>query len=216
MGALGSVVPSSLTAATAAVLLVDLQNDFLHPDGTSGRLGRFVPESRDILAPMRAFVAARRAEGMPVIFTRRIIGQGDAAASTSDLAAQREAYCRPGSWGAELIDDLRPDADDLVVDKPGASSFLRTDLADHLHALGRTHLLVAGVTLEVCVESTVRDAQDLGFSPVLLADLTWPNQGPQAEAAHARLQRHFSAVVASTDVDRHLAGTTTQSQGARS
>lgn len=211
MGAAGL---ATVTTANAAVLLVDLQRDFLHPDGAAGRLGRFDPTSRDILGPLATFVAARRAQDIPVLFTRRLIEPVDVASATSDLAGERLTYCRSGSWGAELVDDVPREPLDPVVDKPGASSFLRTDLADRLHALGRTHLLVAGVTLEVCVESTVRDAQDLGFSPVLLADLTWPNQGPAAEAAHARLRRHFSAVVTAADVDRRLARTESPHHGA--
>ncbi|MFA9432015.1 cysteine hydrolase family protein [Egicoccus sp. AB-alg2] len=209
VGGLGSDVPPTLSADRVVLLLVDLQNDFLHPDGASGRLGRLAPDIRDVLAPLKDFVGVRRDQGIPVVYTRRFMRPGEATTSTAALAEQRHTYCLPGSWGADIVDDLPPEPGDLVVDKPGASAFLRTSLTKHLRNLGRSHVLVAGVTLEVCVESTVRDAQDLGFSPVLLRDLTWPNRGAQAEATHARLERHFCAVVEAVDVDRQLAGQAT-------
>ena len=143
--------------ARRAVVLVDLQNDYVHPDGAFASVGLRLPDVDRLIADVNRLLAAARAVEMPVVWVRM---QWDDASQMGLLSGGflAESGLRTGTWGAELYAglDVRP-GDDHVV-KTRFSGFFRTDLESVLQRHRVDGLLVGGVRTDYCVESTVRDA----------------------------------------------------------
>ena len=165
-----------------ALLVIDMQRDFLDPQGYAARVGVDVARLRGTIAPVQALLTAARGSGMRVIFTREGHRPDLADCPPIKLQRSRAAHAEIGSvgplgrllvrgeYGHGLIDELKARADELVVDKPGYSAFHQTDLDQILRNQGVRTLLVCGVTTEVCVHSTVRAATDLGYYCITVSD----------------------------------------------
>jgi nicotinamidase-related amidase len=175
--------PYALDPAHVALMCIDFQRDFVEPGGFGESLGNDVSRLRGAIEPTRAVLAAFRDRGWTVIHTR----EGHRPDLTDLFPAKRDRgnpslrigeegpmgrLLVRGSAGHEIIPELRPAPGEVVVDKPGKGSFYATDLETILRALGTTQLVVTGVTTEVCVQSTVREANDRGFESLVLSDCT--------------------------------------------
>jgi nicotinamidase-related amidase len=173
----------SLDAPHAAFLIIDMQRDFLEPGGFGDALGNDIAHLRAAIAPIAAVLAAARAKNMLVIHTR----EGHRP-DLSDLAAAKHRRGRHaarigdtgpmgrilirGEPGHAIISELSPSNGEPVIDKPGKGAFYATDLELMLRAKGITQLVLAGVTTEVCVHTTLREANDRGFECLVLEDGT--------------------------------------------
>lgn len=170
-------------AAHAALVIIDMQRDFLEPGGFGDALGNDVSHLRAAIAPIAAVLAAARARHMLVVHTRE--------GHRPDLSDLHEAKYRRGGFGTRIgdngpmgrilvrgeaghgiIPELAPIPGEPVIDKPGKGAFYATDLETILHKRGITQLILAGVTTEVCVHTTLREANDRGFECLLLEDGT--------------------------------------------
>src|SRR5271163_2027044 len=136
--------PIDLDPARAGLVIIDMQRDFLEPGGFGESLGNDVSLLRRTIAPIGRLLDAARAAGLPVIHTRE--------GHRPDLA---ELYPKPG---------------EPVIDKPGKGAFYATDLDTILKHRGVKQLIVCGVTTEVCVNTSVREANDRGFDCLVLED----------------------------------------------
>jgi ureidoacrylate peracid hydrolase len=190
------------TTATSAVLVIDMQNGFVHPDGSLPRMGLGLPGAPEAVARTAALIAEARAKSVPVLFTRHVYRDGmlDMPARMKELLAQSagDGSSTPtilarGSWDAEVIDDLKPEPGEVVIDKNRFDAFLYTDLEVQLRALGVTRLVVCGVVTNVCVESTVRSGQQRDFEIYVAADCT-AAQPEFHEPALAGMASVFGAV----------------------
>lgn len=157
--------------AGTAVLCVDLQNDFCHPEGAFARSGLRVPDPSSLVANVNRITAAARRAGEMVIWVRMVY----ASVEDVGLLAERgpgiaNHALREGSWGAELLADLQVDEQDAEVTKTRFSAFYRTTLEAMLRRAGVRRLIVAGVRTDFCVESTVRDAFFRDFHVTVAAD----------------------------------------------
>src|SRR5438270_10278319 len=166
--------PFDLIAAQAGLVIIDMQRDFLEPGGFGAALGNDVSLLRRVIAPTRRLLEAARVASLTVIHTR----EGHRP-DLADLPPAKKARGRlpngigdPGPMGRilvrgepghDIIDTLKPLADEPVVDKPGKGAFYATDLESMLRNRGITSLVVTGVTAEVCIQTTVREATDRGF-----------------------------------------------------
>jgi nicotinamidase-related amidase len=170
-----------LRPQAAALLIIDMQRDFLEPGGFGDMLGNDLAQLRRTIAPIGALLAAARRAGMLVIHTR----EGHRP-DLSDLPPAKKARGRltcgigdPGPMGRilirgeaghEIIAELAPEPGEPVVDKPGKGAFYATDLGTILHTRAIAQLIVCGVTTEVCVNTTVREANDRGYECLVPAD----------------------------------------------
>lgn len=171
-----------LNAASTALLVIDMQRDFLDARGYAALAGLDIVRLRQTIAPVQALLAAARAADMRVLFTR----EGHRP-ELSDCPPTKRARSRAagaeignggplgrllvrGEYGHDLIDECCPRPDEVVIDKPGYSAFHQTDLDQILRAQDIQTLLVCGVTTEVCVNTTVRAATDLGYHCITVAD----------------------------------------------
>lgn len=172
-----------LDAPHAAFLIIDMQRDFLEPGGFGDALGNEISHLRAAIAPIGAVLAAARAAGVLVIHTREghrpdlsdLAGakhrRGRHATRIGDAGPMGRILIR-GEPGHGIIPELAPVAGEPVIDKPGKGAFYATDLELMLRARGVTQLILAGVTTEVCVHTTLREGNDRGFECLVLEDGT--------------------------------------------
>ncbi|HLW61610.1 MAG TPA: isochorismatase family cysteine hydrolase [bacterium] len=165
----------------AALLIIDMQRDFVYPGGFGAALGNDTSFLLRAVAPTERVLHAARRAGMFVVHTREG-HRGD----LSDLPSAKKARGRlkvgigdpgpmgrilvRGEYGHDIVDELRPAPGEPVVDKPGKGAFYATDLDAILHARGIRQLIVCGVTTEVCVHTSVREANDRGYDCLVLED----------------------------------------------
>jgi len=167
----------------AALLIIDMQCDFVEPGGFGAALGNDVSQLARTIAPLQALLAAARAHGLLVIHTReghrpdlsdlhetkRVRGKG--AITIGDVGPMGRILVR-GEPGHDIIPELYPIAGEPVVDKPGKGAFYATELAELVEQHELKQLIVCGVTTEVCVHTTVREANDRGIECLVLSDCT--------------------------------------------
>ena len=173
--------PLELELAHSALVIIDMQRDFLEPGGFGAALGNDVTRLQAAVAPCRAVLEAARTNGMLVIHTREghrpdltdaprhKVERGDPALRIGAPGPMGRILVR-GEPGHDIIPELYPAKGEPVIDKPGKGAFYQTDLDLMLRNRGIETLLVAGVTTEVCVNTTVREANDRGYRCVVLAD----------------------------------------------
>jgi nicotinamidase-related amidase len=171
----------SLDLTRTALIIIDMQRDFLEPGGFGATLGNDVSLLGRAVAPCKAVLEAARAAGMLVIHTREGHSPdlSDAPKAKIERGHPTMRIGAPGPMGRilirgevghDIIPELYPAAGEPVIDKPGKGAFYATDLDALLRDFGTQHLLVCGVTTEVCVNTTVREANDRGYRCVVLAD----------------------------------------------
>ncbi len=178
--------PFPLALASAALLVIDMQNDFCHPDGYClGTLGADAATARRVRGIIPRIERVRdwaRQNTLPVFYTRE-----SHRSDLSDLTASKRLryenagypvgsqgrmgrFLVQGEPGCAIIDELTPAAGETALDKPAHSAFVGTSLETALRGRGITHLLLTGLTTQCCVLATYRAAADLGFWPLLLED----------------------------------------------
>jgi biuret amidohydrolase len=167
--------------ATAALILIDMQRDFLEPGGFGEALGNDVALLRRAVGPCRRALDAARGAGMLVIHTREghrpdlsdappaKLARGTPSRRIGDPGPMGRILIR-GEPGHDLVPDLAPAPGEPVIDKPGKGAFHQTDLEQILRGARIDTLVVGGVTTEVCVHTTIREANDRGFRCIALAD----------------------------------------------
>lgn len=145
----------------SALLIIDMQNGFIHPEGSLPRMGLDTSRTSQAIEPVQKLKAAFKAQNLPVIYIRH---EHRADGTDAGLIAKvfppimDLGHCKEGTWDSEIIDALKPDADDYVVKKHRFSAFYNTPLEEILRGLGVDILVISGIATNVCVESTVRDA----------------------------------------------------------
>ncbi len=179
----GRPFPFPMGAQTALVL-IDMQRDFLDPNGYSGVGGENVTETRKIVPRVRAVLDAARAAGFTIVHTREghlpdLSDLTPAKAFRSKRAGSEIGAPGPlgrllirGEYGHDFVDELQPIVGEHVFDKSGFGAFYKTQLGPMLERLGVTHLVFTGVTTQCCVHSTLREAVDRGYWCLLLEDCT--------------------------------------------
>jgi nicotinamidase-related amidase len=172
-----------LSPAHAALLIIDMQRDFLEPGGFGDALGNDVSLLRGAIEPTRLLLEAARVAGLLVIHTREghrpdlsdlppaKKRRGNFAVTIGDPGPMGRILVH-GEPGHDIIPELAPIAGEPVIDKPGKGAFHATDLGAILVNKGITQLIVCGVTTEVCVNTTVREANDIGLECLVLRDCT--------------------------------------------
>ncbi|MGG6293822.1 cysteine hydrolase family protein [Leptolyngbya sp. AN02str] len=172
--------------AKTAVIIIDMQNDFCHPDGWLAYIGVDVTPARSPIGPLQAFLPAMRSQGVPIIWvnwgnrpdllninpaTRHVYNPtGDGVGLGDPLPKSGAPVLQKDSWAAAVVDELEQRPEDIKVDKYRMSGFWDTPLDSMLRNLGKTTLLFGGVNADQCVMATLQDANFLGYDCILLSD----------------------------------------------
>ncbi len=173
--------PFSFSPEECALVIIDMQRDFLEPGGFGAALGNDVTLLRRTIAPLATLLTAWRSAGLQVIHTReghlpdladlphskKVRARG--ALTIGDPGPMGRILVR-GERGHAIIPELAPLAAEPVIDKPGKGAFYATPFHELLSQLGIRQLIVTGVTTEVCVHTTVREANDRGYDCLVPAD----------------------------------------------
>jgi nicotinamidase-related amidase len=177
-----------LAPGRTALVVIDMQRDFVEPGGFGASLGNDVSRLHGSVAPIAALLSAWRARGWPVLHTRECHRpdlsdcppakreRGSPTLRIGDLGPMGRVLIA-GEPGADIIPALAPAAGEWVIDKPGKGMFWGTCLAEgglhaRLQAAGITHLVFTGVTTEVCVQTSMREANDRGYECLIVKDAT--------------------------------------------
>ncbi len=187
------------------LIVIDMQRDFIEPGGFGAALGNDVRPLQAIVPTVARLIEGFRAAGRPVIHTRECH-----KSDLSDLPPAKRDRGSPslrigdegpmgrlliaGSAGTEIVPALAPAPGETVIDKPGKGAFYATELPAVLEAAGLSHLVFAGVTTEVCVQTTMREANDRGYTCLLAEDAT-ESYFPAFKAATLAMVRAQGAIV---------------------
>ncbi|SCL20119.1 ureidoacrylate peracid hydrolase [Micromonospora rhizosphaerae] len=193
-------------ARRCALVIVDVQNDYCHPDGALARAGGDLSDVEPAVAAIEALLEAARAAGVPCLHVRtehsdwtdtpEWLARGDAGAL---LDVRNHPIVRQGSWGAQPY-RISAAEDERVVVKHRYSGFAYTSLELSLRARNRDVVLLAGVTSDLCVRATGLDALARGFQPVLVADATAATGRARHRSAVEEFRSYLGAVVTVADV----------------
>lgn len=177
-----------LDLAKAAILVIDMQNDFCHPDGWLAHIGVDITPARTPIGPLKTLLPALRNYGVPVVWLNwgnrpdllNISASllhvynptGEGVGLGAPLPATDALVLTAGSWAAAVVEELEQLPQDIRVDKYRMSGFWDTPLDSILRNLGRTTLFFGGVNADQCVMATLQDANFLGYDCVLVKDCT--------------------------------------------
>jgi biuret amidohydrolase len=173
--------PITVELDRTALVIIDMQRDFLEPGGFGETLGNDVSLLQAAIGPCKTVLDAARATGMLVIHTREghrpdlsdappfKIDRGSPSKRIGDPGPMGRILVR-GEPGHDIIPELYPIAGEAIIDKPGKGAFCETDLGLTLRNCGIENLIVCGVTTEVCVNTTVREGNDRGYRCIVLGD----------------------------------------------
>ncbi len=182
-----------MPAGRAALVIIDMQRDFIEPGGFGASLGNDVALLEAAIAPTQRLLQLWRGRGWPVVHTREAHlpdlsdcppakrERGTPGLRIGDPGPMGRLLVR-GEPGCQIVAALAPVAGEIVIDKPGKGAFYATPLQAELQTRGVTHLVFAGVTTEVCVQTTMREANDRGYDCLLVEEAT-QSYFPQFKAA---------------------------------
>lgn len=166
-----------------ALVVIDMQRDFLEPGGFGDALGNDVSHLRAIVPPLQQLLATCRTYRIPIFHTLECHQpdlsdcppskqkRGTGTLKIGDAGPMGRLLIQ-GEPGNGIIPELEPLPGEIVIPKPGKGAFYNTAFAAHLQAMEITHLLITGVTTEVCVQTTMREANDRGYECLLVEDCT--------------------------------------------
>ena len=177
-----------LDLTKTAILVIDMQNDFCHPDGWLAHIGVDISPARTPIQPLQKLLPTLRETGIPIIWvnwgnrpdllnispaTLHVYNPtGTAIGLGNPLPSNGAKVLEAGSWAAAVVDELEPNPQDIRVDKYRMSGFWDTPLDSILRNLGKTTLFFAGVNADQCVMATLQDANFLGYDCLLVKDCT--------------------------------------------
>jgi ureidoacrylate peracid hydrolase len=189
-----------VSPARAALLVVDVQNDYVHPTGRVGP-GRATGAFASAIAQINALVGAARAIGVPVVYVRTEHNPATDPGPYRAVRARRrrspEGVCLVGTWGAEFAAGLEPPREgEAIVTKVGYDGFASNELAPQLAAAGRDVVVITGVATTLCIPATVAGAFERGLYVVVPRDATAASDKADARRFLSRMNRHYADVVA--------------------
>jgi nicotinamidase-related amidase len=197
--------PYAFDFTSTMLVIIDMQRDFIEPAGFGESLGNDVSRLSNIIPTCRSVLNRWRAQQGKVLHTREAhladlsdcppskLNRGNPTLKIGDEGPMGRILIA-GQAGADIIPELAPMTGEWVIDKPGKGMFYRTGLHEKLQSIGITHLIFMGVTTEVCVQTSMREANDRGYECLLLEDCT-ESYFPQFKQATLEMIRAQGGIV---------------------
>lgn len=197
-----------------ALIIIDMQRDFLEPGGFGAALGNDVSRLRSIVPVLKQLLETFRQLNLPIIYTIEghqsdlsdcppaKINRGNTQLKIGDIGPLGRILVL-GEPGNDIIPELAPLPGEIIINKPGKGAFYNTNLPDKLSEHKITHLIFTGVTTEVCVQTTMREANDRGFECLLIEDAT-ESYFPEFKQATIEMIRSQGGIVGWTTKAENL------------
>jgi ureidoacrylate peracid hydrolase len=184
----------------AALIVVDVQNDFVSPEGSAGKRGDDVGAAMAMIPNLTRLIDQARKVGLTIVYIRTTHSDWTDTPSWIYRTSQKSGLstCREGTWGAEFYDGIAPLPSERVVIKHRYSAFINTDLNTVLKARGIQSILVCGVATNVCVETTARDGYMYDYYVTMIDDCSAAYDAKLHMGTLENMRRHFG-LVASVD-----------------
>lgn len=209
-----------MSVKESALLIIDMQNDFCKPEGYIGRVkGRDMSAVMQIIPNIAKIIRFARDNNILTIFVNTIHSEhtdsdiwkkrlfNHEQAQRKELEGTSPGLCAPGTFGAETVEELKPESGEPIVIKHRYSAFIGTDLDLILRSKGIGNVLVVGNATNVCVESTSRHAFMLDYSTVTVSDCVATSDKGVHETSLENLRNYFGYVATSEEVMASLKGT---------
>ncbi len=207
--------PYTFEPKSTALIVIDMQRDFVEPGGFGEALGKDVKLLQALIPTAKKLLQLCRKAGLTIVHTREShrpdLSDCPPAKRDRGSPKQRIGDAGPmgrilvrGQPGNDIVSALAPEPGEIVIDKPGKGAFYATDLGEILRLRRITHLIFAGVTTEVCVQTTMREANDRGYDCLLIEDAT-ESYFPEFKQAAIAMIRAQGAIVGWTATCAQLA-----------
>jgi ureidoacrylate peracid hydrolase len=186
----------------AALIVVDVPNDFVSPAGSAGKRGEDVGAALAMMPRLSRLIEEARRVGLTVVYIKTTHSDWTDTPSWIYRSSQKGGLstCREGTWGAEFYEGISPLASERVVVKHRYSAFINTDLNTVLKAKGIQSVLVTGVATNVCVETTARDAYMFDYYVTMVEDCAAAYDAKLHMATLENMRRHFGLVASSDEI----------------
>lgn len=188
-----------------ALVLIDIQNDFCSEGGFSHRTYGRIPSMAAVIPRLKDFLSQARQARVPVVFVQLVRDEKTNSGPFKEVMArngQKEFACHRDTWGAGLVDGIRPRKGEWVVEKNEKSAFMGTNFEVVLKNLGIKTIVLCGGATNICLGTTAYDGFMLGYYVVVLRDLSRGSSDYLHRSALANIDRSFGQVVSSADVLR--------------
>jgi ureidoacrylate peracid hydrolase len=162
----------SLTPGRTTLVLIDLQNDFLHPDGWYAKSGVDISHMRRVIEPTQALIQSATEAGVPIVWTRHGFRNETMGAFATMRPFLRDGGLRQSTWGYEIYEEFTVDPGDWLSHKSRLSAFFQTDLELILRGLRTETVVIAGVLTNQCVAATSKDASFRDFQTIVVRECT--------------------------------------------
>src|SRR5918999_3851377 len=186
----------------AALIIVDVQNDFVSAEGSAGKRGEDVTAAMAMVPNLLHLIDEARRIGLTIVYIRTTHSEWTDTPSWIYRSSQKGGLstCREGTWGAEFYEGIKPWPSERVVIKHRYSAFINTDLNTVLKARNIQSVLVCGVATNVCVETTARDAYMYDYYVTLIEDCSAAYEAKLHLATLDNIRRHFGIVASSGEI----------------
>jgi ureidoacrylate peracid hydrolase len=198
-----------LVSGRTALVLIDLQNDFLHPHGWYARSGIDVGHMRRVIEPTKELVRQARQAGLPIVWTRHGFREETAGVFFALRPFLREGGLRHGTWGHDVYEEFTVEPEDFVSHKSRLSAFYNTDLELILRGVNADTVLFTGVLTNQCVAASSKDANFRDFKPVVIAECTGTTMPHLHEPALEMMKVGWAEVRSLDDTIPELSGLAT-------
>jgi ureidoacrylate peracid hydrolase len=186
----------------AALIVVDVQNDFVSPEGSAAKRGDDVGAAMAVIPNLKHLIEEGRRVGLTIIYIKTTHSEWTDTPSWIYRTSQKSGLntCREGTWGAEFYEGISPLPSERIVIKHRYSAFINTDLNTVLKARGIQSVLVCGVATNVCVETTARDGYMYDYYVTLIDDCSAAYEAKLHLGTLENVRRHFGLVASSNQV----------------
>jgi len=189
-----------LLKTKCALIVVDMQNDYCHPDGACAKIGSDVSRTKTMVPNLKKLIDWAHQKGIQVILIQTIhTPETDSAAWLGRSGGKSGSICRPGTWGIEFF-EISPAKGDIIVNKHRYSAFINTRMDSVLHTLKTETLIMTGVSTNVCVESTARDGFMLDYNILFVSDCCSAASQAAHDMALENITKRFGTVVGSDEL----------------
>ena len=196
-----------------ALIVIDVQNGFVSKGGSYDLLGLDTTNYRAVIATIRKLIEVCRRYGLPVFYTQAVRESSgiDLLTKTHKILPRsreerikKRPICVRGSWDAEIVDEIKPTQADHVVLKRRDSAFHDTEIAVWLRSLSVNTIIFCGIDTSICVETSLRDAFNIGYDVVLISDATASSNEKHYESTLENVRGYYGLVMDLSEFSNHL------------